>query len=432
MKTVILIYPKLSRDDDEGHYHWFPYSLLPLAQALAKAGFKPIVIDNRVDSQAYAKLEAHLPDALYCGISAMSGFQIIDGLKAARFVREKRPNLPLVWGGWHATILPEETLEHPLVDVVVAGRGEERAVRLADALACGSDFGSLAGVGTKTDGVVRFNGYHQPAELADDAQEYDKYIDISLYVNPARMALGYFSGHGCAFRCGFCSRHFMTNRITAHPVDNVIGDIRYYYEKYGFRHIHFHDDTMFINIDRVLDIAQRLISENLKVTWWANVRANTLYGLAEKQINLLIRSGMNAVFIGVESASPVMLKQINKGISADDIIKTNDTMKKYDVTLAVSYILGLPGDSVEHLELTVRQIERLKRDNPRVSAQTCFYQPFPGTPLYPKSLAAGYPLVKGFENWGGMAPQTVLRDIPWLSPEEMAAYRKTLQRLCAT
>ena len=435
-KKILLYYPLLNKSKQERDYHWFPYSVLPLAQSLSESGYEPVIIDRRVNHNSSENLRDYLEDIVFVGISAMSGYQIQDGLEIAKNIRNINPDIPIVWGGWHPTILPEETADHPLVDIAVAGRGEGTIVEIADAIRHGKGIDHITGLAYISGETVTFTGYKKPSKLRDDAQQYSKFIPIESYINPKTMALGYFSGHGCAFRCAFCSRHFMTNRYSPNPVGKVIDDIQYFVNKYGFRHIHFQDDNFFLDIKRVLQIAQELVSSGIDVTWWANVRADVMHRLSKEEIALLIKSGLNCLFIGAESASQELLDTINKGINPEDIIKTNEVLKDYDVALSISYMFGLPEDDIEKLRLTINQVKLLQRTNrrllrpswdlstERIQVQTCFYQPYPGTELYQTALDWGYPKLKGLEEWGRVKPQSEVARIPWLTDAEMALYEK--------
>ena len=151
---------------------------------------------------------------------------------------------------------------------------------------------------------------------------------------------------------------------------------------------------------------------------------------------MLVDSGLNCLFIGVESASQEILNTVNKGTKPEDILKTNEAMLDHDIVLALSYMFGLPGDSIEILRRNIRQIELLQTSNrylsksswdsynERIKVQTCFYQPYPGTELYQIALDWGYPKLVGLEEWGRLKPQTSLIRIPWLSNIEMMQYEK--------
>jgi anaerobic magnesium-protoporphyrin IX monomethyl ester cyclase len=423
-KKILLYYPLLNESKEERDYHWFPYSVLPLAQSLSRYGYEPIIIDHRVENNISRHLGERSKEILFVGISTMSGYQIKDGLIIAENVRKISPDIPIIWGGWHPTILPEETAESPLVDIAVAGRGEDTIIEIAESLALGKGFEQIKGIAYKKGRMAVFTGYKEPTKMKDDAQQYDKFIPIESYINPKTMALGYFSAHGCAFNCAFCSRHFMTNRYTPYPLETVMANLQYFIRKYHFKHVHFQDDEFFIDVRRVYQLAEELIASRIKVTWWANMRSNFIYKLSEKEIKLLVESGLTSVFIGVESASQELLDTMNKGTSSDDIVRTVEVLSKYDICPNLSYMFGVPGDDVDKLRLTINQIKLLKQMNEKITAQTCFYQPYPGTALYQVALDWGFPQLRGLEAWGNLRPQSEPYKIPWLSQAEMSVYEK--------
>ncbi|MBF0473301.1 MAG: cobalamin B12-binding domain-containing protein [Nitrospirae bacterium] len=112
-----------------------PLNVLSIGTALKAAGYKPIIIDGTAED-VRDKIRIHLDEnTLFVGISAMTGSQITFGLKSAKFVRNINPNIPLVWGGLHPTVLPEETLStSKYADIVCIGEGEITIVELANAL----------------------------------------------------------------------------------------------------------------------------------------------------------------------------------------------------------------------------------------------------------------------------------------------------------
>lgn len=421
---IILCYPPLNESPSERGYHWFPFSVLPLAQLLSDNDYQPIVIDFRVESDPQKKLLMHLKGAILVGISSMSGYQINGGLKIAELVRKNNSDLKIIWGGWHSTILPEETAEDSLVDIAVTGRGAKTIVEIAEVIRSEKEFQKIKGIAYKKDKKIIFTGYKTPTKLIDDAQEYQKYIKIKSYINPNTMWLGYFSGHGCSQRCAFCSRHFMTNKYSANPVAKVIDDIKYFVKNYGFKHVHFQDDNFFLDINRALEIASELISSKLKITWWTNCRADVIPKLDNSELNLLSKSGLNSIFVGAESASQELLNMMKKDIKSNDILETNIILKDYDIFLNLSYMFGVPGDNLNKLNMTINQIAKLKIENKKINIQTCFYQPFPETSLYETALKWGYPRLKRLKDWGLIKPQTYLSKIPWLSYKEMKQYEK--------
>ncbi|GAF92328.1 unnamed protein product, partial [marine sediment metagenome] len=271
-QKVLLIYPLLNRTKGERDYHWFPFSVLPIAKSLRELNLEPIVVDRRVEPESIETIKGHLQDSLMVGISALSGYQITDGLHVAKIIRGLRPDVPIVWGGWHSTILPEETAQDSCVDVAVAGRGEDAIKDIARSYLGAKGLGSIKGIAFSDDKEVRFTGYRETKQFVDDVRGYDDFIDVKRYINPKTMAIGYFSGHGCSFKCGFCSRHFMTNKYSPKPIERVMDELAYYITKYGFKHIHFQDDNLFLDIRRVIELSKAIVNADHDVSWWANVR----------------------------------------------------------------------------------------------------------------------------------------------------------------
>ena len=134
MPDVILIYPRTLWDIKNVTTR-LPLATLYIGTVLREHGFAVQVIDQRVDENWPSTLRDALRERpLWVGISSMTGRQIHWGLQSAQIVRDVDPAIPIVWGGVHPTILPDQTLAHPLVDLVAVGEGEITALELSQAL----------------------------------------------------------------------------------------------------------------------------------------------------------------------------------------------------------------------------------------------------------------------------------------------------------
>jgi radical SAM superfamily enzyme YgiQ (UPF0313 family) len=110
-----------------------PLQLLYVASALQHAGYAVRVVDMRLEDSR----TLDIGDPVFVGVTCMSGPQIRYGLEFAKKVRAERPDVPIVWGGVHPTLLPEQTVASAFIDVVVRGEGEPVVGPLADRLAAG-------------------------------------------------------------------------------------------------------------------------------------------------------------------------------------------------------------------------------------------------------------------------------------------------------
>lgn|GEM_PF-2723048 len=103
------------------------------------------IVDEQLEDDPLGHLRALAADTLAMGITAMSEYQLQGALAAAEAMRSVNPGLPLIWGGWHASLLPEQTARDPLVDVVVRGPGEHTLRELLERIAAGKGWEGVPG-----------------------------------------------------------------------------------------------------------------------------------------------------------------------------------------------------------------------------------------------------------------------------------------------
>ena len=130
-KKIILYFP--SPLPYERNWHGVPLALLAISRFLAQENYT-IKIYSHFQKNHLKKILSEGKDSVCFGISAMTGFQIYDGLKVATAFKKKHPNIPIVWGGWHPSILPLQTIKDPNVDIVVKGQGDVTFTELVHAL----------------------------------------------------------------------------------------------------------------------------------------------------------------------------------------------------------------------------------------------------------------------------------------------------------
>ena len=205
-KEVLLIYPgKFSKTIKSE----IPLQLLILAAILQHHGFRSKILDMRVED--YKNID--LNQTLCIGISSMTGMMISKGLDFAKYARSQNPSIPLIWGGVHPSLLPEETVSDPLVDIVVRGEGELTLLEIVYNLTIGHPIDNIQGITYKKRNQIINNPSRDFFDLDSIPIElpYDL-IDINLY-DVSSFPL--HTGRGCPHRCAFCynlSYHAMSYR----------------------------------------------------------------------------------------------------------------------------------------------------------------------------------------------------------------------------
>ena len=149
---VILFYPPY-----DGPPLGAPLCLLALAASLREADFDVVMIDAAIEPDYLARIECESVDALCIGISVLTGPMIRGAIEVATAAKSQSPWLPIIFGGWHPSLLPDETLSEPFVDMVVRGQGEVTIVEIAQALAHKKSLNNIAGLSWKNNGQRTHN-----------------------------------------------------------------------------------------------------------------------------------------------------------------------------------------------------------------------------------------------------------------------------------
>src|SRR3989344_482500 len=162
-KDVLLVFTK------EGIYNsvmgaMVPLPLLLVSGPLVQRGYNVRIIDQRIDPDWEGTLVRELKNEPLCvGLSTMTGLQIANCLDIAKFVKRVSPNTKIVWGGVHPSTFPEQTLKHPLVDIIVRGNGEFAFLEVVQALERGESLENINGVSFIDDSGRMHHNKSRPA-----------------------------------------------------------------------------------------------------------------------------------------------------------------------------------------------------------------------------------------------------------------------------
>jgi anaerobic magnesium-protoporphyrin IX monomethyl ester cyclase len=413
-KRILLIYPQLG---PQALMPQAPLSLLSICPTLEKAGYQPVIVDTRVEPDYEEKIAQCLPDTLFVGITSMTGLQIEYALRMAALVRKLDPEKPIVWGGIHATILPEQTLADQRVDIVVAGEGEEVVVELADCLASHGDLSTVKGIYFHDEkGKVVFTGKRPFLDMNTVRMPSWHLVDVSKY-----SEIGVQTARGCPFRCRFCFNHLYNgSKWRAKDTDLVIDELRVLKERYNVNHVVFYDDNFFSNMKRVRSLCEKIVENNLDIRWSTTCRADILARRVDAEFaNLIKKAGVHILFVGSESGSQRILTEvINKQITTDDIIGMAKTTRKHQLRVHTSFMSGFPRETEEERQQTFSLMDQIKKINPDIYITAiCIYTPYPGNPLYDEIVSGwSFQPPHSLEGWAGLTFFNC--QLPWLTVKD--------------
>jgi radical SAM superfamily enzyme YgiQ (UPF0313 family) len=413
-KRILLIYPQLG---PHALIPQAPLSLLSICPNLENAGFVPVIIDTRVEADYKEKIKKELPDSLFVGITSMTGLQIQYALQIATFIRRLDPKKVIVWGGIHATILPEQTLQDPRVDIVVAGEGEEVVVELADCLFSNGDLRTVKGIYFHDEhGSVVFTGQRPFLDMNKVKMPSWHLVDVTKY-----SEIGIQTARGCPFRCRFCFNYLYNGRKwRAKDADIVIEELRVLKKRYNVGHIVFYDDNFFSNLKRVKYLCEKIIENNLDIKWSTTCRADILARRVDAAFaDLMKKAGIHILFVGSESGSQRILSDIiNKQITIKDILGMARITHEYNLRVHTSFMAGLPGETEQERLMTFDLMDRIKEINPDIYITAiCIYTPYPGNPLFDEIISErSFKPPQSLEEWAQLTFFNCR--LPWLTSED--------------
>jgi anaerobic magnesium-protoporphyrin IX monomethyl ester cyclase len=377
-----------------------PLQLLHVAAALRERGYGVRVHDMRLhDSAAFA-----IGRPVFVGITSMSGPQIRFGLEFARRVRTESPGCPIVWGGVHPTLLPEQTAASDCVDVVVRGEGELVVADLADRLASGAPLRDVDGLTYQADGAIVSTPDAEvidldliPMELPLDLLELDRYPTLQAgrtHIQTSR---------GCPHRCGFCYNTIFNKRAwRGKSPERILDEFEYVLRRFPqTKIVDPVDDNFFVDRRRAEAVCEGILSRGIKIAWRANCRFDYLATYDREFVSLLERAGCVELDFGGESGSIAMQEAVCKDVTAEQILTSVENLHKWAPSIDpfVSWLSGLPGETYADMEKTFDLMDEMGRANPRTQHYGIFlYTPFP-SPLL-GSLPPEFEPPRSLEEWG--------------------------------
>jgi radical SAM superfamily enzyme YgiQ (UPF0313 family) len=389
-----------------------------------RRGDTVVVFDADVEKQSVTEFIQEFRPHLI-GITANTP-QVKQAWRTAKAIKEVY-DCPVVLGGPHVSVLPEESCEKPYVDIVARGEGEETWIEISNRLEAfltnhpeyndgrfstaafmhpqNEVFKDCLGVTYKTsDGQIHNNPDRTPIADLDSLPwpayhlfKMDRYTNLQPatdHVDGAR-SFSILTSRGCPYRCTFCSQSIMPIKWRSRSAESVLAEWRHLVEDLGAQEIGVLDDSANIRIKRLEELANLLIENNLNRVPWIfvnGIRAN----LATKEmLGLLKHAGLKRTAFGVESGDPEILKSIDKKIDMDTIRQAFINAKEVRLETIGFFIIGLPGETRETMQRTIDFAIEL---DPMI-ANFSMMTPYPGTKVYEIVKRQGRFLINDWEDY---------------------------------
>lgn len=392
MKVVFVDNLLVSHAGGVPRYDLQPHlGLLSLIAVTEDAGHDAVLIDPklalhrgelRIDASLYRDLAALIlaetPDVV--GMTSL-GCNFVCTLKVAQYLKEARPDLPIVLGGPHATILDEPILRrYPCFDVVVRHEGEFALPALLDALRQGCAPAQVPGITYRArDGHGDGLRVNPGAPLIDDLGTLPE-VDYGHYpVNGLGLSfLRLEAGRGCPFECTFCSTAtFFGRRYRLKAAERLVGEMQELRTRFGISEFALNHDLFTVNRDKVRAFCDAVAGKGFR--WSCSARTDCVDAALLTDMR---RAGCHAIYYGIETGSVRMQRHTRKKLKLDGTLPIIATTLKLGISATASFITGYPDETAGDQDATLDMIGALYRhDSAALNIQLHLLTPEPGTEL---------------------------------------------------
>jgi len=329
----------------------------------------------------------------------------------------------IVLVGPPASQFPDEILKS-VVDIVARWEYDVTISDIADTISEGGSMDGVEGISYREDGIVKHNP-DRPFTSSEDLDKipfvskvYKKHLNIKDYFLGSSLypEVQIFTGRGCPFRCTFCSwpQTLMGRKYRVRSISNLLDELEWIQDNLKVKEVFFEDDTFTISEKRVLEFCREYKDRGLNITWACNARVSLDYETMRKMKNAHCR----LMIAGYESGSDEILTNVKKESTVDEAREFARNARKSGLLVHGDFIIGLPGETKETMEMTRKLIKEVRADILQVSVAS----PFPGTEFYEWCKKNEYLLTDDPNEYlDSEGHQKAIISYPWLTAEEITS-----------
>jgi radical SAM superfamily enzyme YgiQ (UPF0313 family) len=376
----------LSANREKSPYPVFPIGLAYLAAPLSSAGHELSVLDicfeNEPKAALTAALDSFVPALVVISLRNIDNVTWPGGRSYLAGVRELvsvcHERVPVIVGGSGFSLMPLKVLNYLNADYGVVGEGEDILPLLVERITQGAGTEGLPGVLCKGSSV-----YAPPVPLVSIGTPDRTLFNVTRYQLEGGMA-NVQTKRGCPFTCVYCTYPLLEGRrMRLRPVVDIIAELRSLVADYGVRYVYFVDDIFNYPMDFAEELCRVIIDAQLKLNWTAFI--NPAF-MNEKLLDSMLAAGCDAVEFGTESGSPVMLKNLGKSFTVDDVRSASQLCSVRGVDFCHYILFGGPGETRSTVLESFSLMDELL---PTAIITMTGIRIYPGTSLYQTALLEG-------------------------------------------
>ncbi|HSU30421.1 MAG TPA: radical SAM protein [Bryobacteraceae bacterium] len=375
---IILLHPRSTSPKNRR----FPLAVLSLA-AVLEGKQEYVIVDGNADPHPEETLDRLVREhsVQLLAVSVMPGPQMRAAIPICTNFRRKHGSIPIVWGGYFASLYSDAALNAPYVDFVVRGQGEETFLELVDAIRFRRKPLGIRGLSFKDDFGLHVHNAERPLISPNDFPwlPYHRLPNAEKYIASTflgRRTAVHQASIGCPFRCTFCGvvPVYQGRQRTEAP-HRTAAVLRHLKDQFAIDSVQFYDNNFFLNESHTRELAEQLVPLDLR--WWSEGRIDTVLRYSDDTLQLLRRAGAAMIFFGAESGSDGVLKQMNKHITTEQTLELAAKIRRFGIVPEFSFVIGNPSNPEQDTKETIRFIRKIKRINPDAEIIVQHYIPTP-------------------------------------------------------
>lgn len=430
MSKVILFNPRSARSK-----HRIPNTILQVGASI-HGKFDYVFVDGNLETDPWKTIEQYLEsgDFKYFGCTSMPGPQLLQAIPYSKKIRERFPEITIIWGGYFAANQYKSVIGSHFVDYIINGPGDETFPQLLTALEEKEDISHLQNlIFKKGNDIIKT----AQAPLMDQDklpqlpyETLNRFYPLKKYLGKTFMGArtaAYHSSMGCPFTCSFCAVVPIYNaRWKGKSAPLIYKDIKYLIDEHGADSVEFHDNNFFVSEKRTVEFARLVKNEN--ISWWGEGRIDTVDKYSDESLAIMKEAGCKMIFFGAETSNDELLKKMDKGgtQTTAQMKIFAERLKKFGIIPEYSFVLGFPGETPEkvmaQIDQDIEYIKEIKSINPETEIIIYVYSPVPteGSAMYEQVKKSGFKFPEKLEDW--LAPEWQNFDLrknpltPWLTP----------------
>ncbi len=351
-----------------------PINLMYLGAISQKLGHETTIIDAPLEGVSQRRCIEMLDQGFDYVVSNLSFQTLEDDLYILKHAKQR--GAKTISFGYMSTINDIELTEkYPFIDYIIRGEPEITYEEILNGIPLETIKGITASNGN---GIIR-----------NDDREFNRDLDYlpfpsrdliknDIYRDPAngKAFTTIQASRGCSFKCTFCLSRLMNGeKIRYMSVDNVVDEIQSCITDFNISRFFFRGDTFTADKGWVIDLCKEIVKRGLKITWYCNSRVNTI---DREMVKVMKEAGCKVITFGIESGNDDILRYIKKDITKEQALKAIRLTKEAGILTWTCYILGLPRDTEETIDETIRFSRELDSD----LADFHRFLPYPGTEAY--------------------------------------------------